>query len=88
MKSVPQEHETPLGDKRTNNRYGRKLNRLSGDDVERGTASIDPPRFDPLAPGGDYSSHYSIAKHMKNYQSIDVGGQCEQYHSVESSYKY
>lgn len=88
IKSNPHEHDNPLGDEHANNKSGRTPQRFPKDDVERATASIDPPRLDPLAQSGEDSSHYSIAKHMKNYQSIDLGGHCEQCQSVECVYEY
>jgi hypothetical protein len=47
------------------------------DDVELAATSLDSPRTNSPSQGPQNTSHYTIAKQMLHYHSIDVGQRCE-----------
>lgn len=55
----------------------KKLQHPHKDDIELATTSIDTPRLNTSIRSIDDTSHYTIAKRMVNYQSVDFGNHCE-----------
>jgi hypothetical protein len=55
--------------------------------VELGASSLDSPRTDSSLPNPQSTSHYTIAKTMLHYQSIDVGLRCKFLRRIRRSIK-
>jgi hypothetical protein len=76
IQSTPQDLEPPSKEPRLSKSRIRRQH-VHKEDVELATTSLDTPRLSTPPEGREETSHYSIAKHMLNYQSIDVGNHCK-----------